>query len=76
VTDNEIDEMLTAFQRACEMVVVRGDSHISETTKERAILRNEIRRRVSSLATELRDLHAGINALRVRPAGTVTPDTE
>jgi hypothetical protein len=38
-----VDFLLAAFQRACEAVVVRGDSALSETTKERAILRNELR---------------------------------
>lgn len=41
--ETRIDALLRDFQRACEMVVVRGDSHTSETSKERAILRNELR---------------------------------
>jgi hypothetical protein len=39
----EIDDLLSDFQRACETVVVRGDSHVSETTKHRALLRNDLR---------------------------------
>lgn len=39
----EIDTMLADFQRACETVVVRGDSNLSETMKERAIIRNLLR---------------------------------
>lgn len=42
----DIDELLRQFQRACEDVVVRGDSNISETTKLRAILRNDLRARL------------------------------
>lgn len=47
----DADSLLAAFQRACEMVVVDGDSHISETTKERAVHRNELRQRLIDLAT-------------------------
>lgn len=43
MTEQEIDRLLAAFQRACGMVVTEGDSHLSATTKERAIFRNQLR---------------------------------
>lgn len=43
---NAIDDLLENFQRACERVVSEGDSRLSATTKERAILRNELRARL------------------------------
>jgi hypothetical protein len=45
-TAGDIDTLIYDFQRACETVVVRGDSHLSVTTKERAILRNALRARL------------------------------
>ena len=44
--EQEIDNLLTAFQEACERVVTSGDSYLGRTTKERAILRNDIRGRL------------------------------
>jgi hypothetical protein len=51
----EIDDLLSDFQRACETVVVRGDSHVSETTKHRALLRNDLRAKLLERASLLAD---------------------
>lgn len=46
------DALLAAFQRACETVVVGGDSNLSQTTKERALLRNALRARLLAKRTQ------------------------
>lgn len=46
MTEQEINSLLREFQRACEAVVVEGDAKISETSKVRAILRNDLRARL------------------------------
>lgn len=39
----DIDNLLKQYERACAAVVEKGDANLSETTKERAFYRNEIR---------------------------------
>jgi DnaJ-class molecular chaperone len=43
-----IEELLYAFQKACEAVVTMGDSHLSESTKRRAAARDALRSRLAT----------------------------
>lgn len=44
--EDAADRLLDDYRRACERVVVQGDSNLSRTTKERAILRNLLRQQL------------------------------
>ncbi len=48
-TAEEIDEMLRVYTRACELVILEGDSKLSHTLKIRTNLRDKIRQRFTSL---------------------------
>lgn len=52
---DDIDNLLTQYERACAAVVEQGDANLSETTKERAFYRNEIRARLVAAATQAKD---------------------
>jgi hypothetical protein len=44
--EQEVDDLLFAFEHSCAKVIRADDSQIGASAKERAILRNEIRRRL------------------------------
>lgn len=47
--ENEIDNLLAAFQDACEVCEREGGYNHEANAKERAILRNEIRARLLAM---------------------------
>ncbi len=60
----DFDEMMRVYTRACELVILEGDSKLSRTLKERAILRNALRQKFASLLADRDRVDARLDMLR------------